>query len=202
MSQKPSIGPLSMHLATRDMLCFIPALDADEIVLATGSKPHALPIPGGEKAVFVNEMLLNKRIAGEKVAIIGGGLAGCELAYDLACLGKKPFIIEAQDDVIKDMNVSAPNSTMMRELLRFHNVPIYLETKAIEIRDGSIVIENTDGKQELEADSFVSAVGFKSDIGLLKKKNKHVHVIGDAAKVSNLKGAIWGANDLVLKLSK
>lgn len=177
-------------------------LDAEEIVLATGSKPRSLPIPGGEKAVFVNEALLNKELVGEKVAIIGGGLAGCELAYDLVCIGKQPFIIEAQDDVIKDMHVSAPNSTMMRELLRFHKVPLYLETKALEIKEGSIVIENADGRQELEADSFVSAVGFKSDISLLTGKRKHVHVIGDASSISNLKGAIWGANELVLKLSK
>ncbi len=177
-------------------------LDAEEIVLATGSKPRSLPIPGGEKAVFVNEALLNKNLLGEKVAIIGGGLAGCELAYDIACLGKKPFIIEAQDDVIKDMHVSAPNSTMMRELLKFHQVPLYLETKALEIKEHSIVIENSEGKQELEADSFVSAIGFKSDTSLLPKKRKNVHVIGDASNVSNLKGAIWGANDLVLSLSK
>jgi len=90
----------------------------------------------------------------------------------------------------------------MRELLRFHKVPLYLETKALEIKEGSIVIENNEGRQELEADSFVSAVGFKSDTSLLPRKRKHVHVIGDASSVSNLKGAIWGANELVLKLSK
>ena len=191
---------VAVHLNTE--VVSLEDLDAEEIVLATGSRPRALPIPGGERAVFVNEMLLNKERAGERVAIIGGGLAGCELAYDLACAGKKPFIIEAQDDVIKDMHVSAPNSTMMRELLRFHQVPIYLETKALEIREDSIVIENKDGQQRLPADSFVSAVGFKSDLSLLTKKSRHVHVIGDAANVSNLKGAIWGANDLVLKLSK
>lgn len=199
---KRQLGKTDVNVHVNTEIKDLSELDADEIVLATGSTPRALPIPGGEKAVPVNEMLLNKDAAGEKVAIIGGGLAGCELAYDLVCMCKKPFIIEAQDDVIKDMNVSAPNSTMMRELLRFHQVPIYLESRALEIQNGKIIIENADGRKTLEADSFVSAVGFKSDTGLIKKKNRHIHVIGDAAEVSNLKGAIWGANDLVLKLSK
>ena len=191
---------VTVHMNTE--IKSLDGLQADEIVVATGSHANRLPIPGSERAVAVNEMLLDQSKAGERVAIIGGGLAGCELAYDLACQGKKPFIIEMQDDVIKDMNVSAPNSTMMRDLLRFHQVPLYLETKALEIRERSIVIENKDGRQELPADSFVSAVGFKSENSLVPKHNKHVHVLGDAATVSNLKGAIWGANDLAVKLSK
>ena len=134
--------------------------------------------------------------------IIGGGLAGCELAYDLAVKGKRPVIIEAQDDLIRGMNVSAPNSVLMRDLLRFHEVPTYLESRVLEVQDGRVVFENTEGRHEVEADSVVNAIGFASGSALCPKKRKHVHIIGDAANVSNLKNAIWGANDLAVALSK
>ena len=54
----------------------------------------------------------------------------------------------------------------------------------------------------IPCDSVVRATGFNPDTSLITGKNKHVHVIGDADKVSNLKGAVWGANNLILKLSK
>lgn len=177
-------------------------LAADEIVLACGSKPRALPVKGGEKAVFVTDALLDNESLGESVAIIGGGLAGCELAYDLALKGKKPCIIEMQDGLIKDMTVSAPNSMMMRELIRFHQVPVHLNTRLLEIEDGAVVVEGRDGRLRLNADSVVNAAGFTPNRSLFSGRSRHVHYIGDAKTVSNLKGAVWGANDLAVKLSK
>ena len=55
--------------------------------------------------------------------------------------------------------------------------------------------------KELKADSIVSAIGFVPDQTLADKSNPHVHVIGDANFVSNLKGAVWYANDLAIALS-
>ena len=63
-------------------------------------------------------------------------------------------------------------------------------------------IETLSGVKELMADSIVSAIGFVPDQTLADKSNPHVHVIGDANFVSNLKGAVWYANDLAIALSK
>ena len=63
-------------------------------------------------------------------------------------------------------------------------------------------IETRNGVKELMADSIVSAIGFVPDQTLADKSNPHVHVIGDANFVSNLKGAVWYANDLAIALSK
>lgn len=192
--------PVRVHMETE--IRNLDELDADEIVLATGGTVKPLPIPGGEKTIPVTDMLLDSSASGETVAIIGGGLAGCELAYDLAVKGKKPFIIELQDALIKDISVNAANSQLMRDLLKFHQVPVYLNTKTLRVQDGSVVIENVEGQKELPCDSVVRATGFNPNASLLSGKKKHVHVIGDADKVSNLKGAVWGANNLILKLSK
>ena len=38
---------------------------------------------------------------GKDVAVIGGGLTGCEIAYDLVLKGKRPVIVEMADDILK-----------------------------------------------------------------------------------------------------
>lgn len=172
-------------------------LEADEIVIATGAAPRELPIEGAEKAIDAVTYLLDQDCAGENVVVIGGGLTGCEIAYELALQGKKPVVVEMLDDLIKVKGVNMANSTMLKELLRYHKVPVYLETKVKAIREGSVVLETKDGEKEIPADSVIKSIGYVPGSRFDEKKGEHVHILGDAAKVGNLKTVIWGANDLV-----
>lgn len=174
-------------------------IKADEIVIATGATPKRLPLPGAERSITAIEYLRRTKEVGDTVAIIGGGLTGCEVAYELALNGKHPFIIEMQNDLIVDKNVGAPNSIMMRDLLRYHKVPAYLESSLVAIGKDTVTIKTPEGEKTLQADSVISSVGFTAGTPLAAKSGKHVHILGDAAKVANLHAAIWGANDLVLK---
>jgi len=179
----------------------IHSLEADEIVIATGAAPRILNVPGIEKAVEAIDYLLGSKSVGETVAVIGGGLTGCEIAYDLVLKGKHPIIVEMLDDLIKAPGICAANSNLLRDLLRFHKVPVYLESGLAEIKDGAIIIDTKDGKKEIAADSVVTSVGYISGTSLATEESSHVHIIGDAKHVANLKSAIWTANDLVLELS-
>mgnify|MGYP000563754982 CR=1 FL=1 len=49
-------------------------LDADEIIVATGSVPRTMPIPGFNKCMTLTELLREKKETGDKVVIFGGGL--------------------------------------------------------------------------------------------------------------------------------
>ena len=64
----------------------------------------------------------------------------------------------------------------------------------------SVVLETKDGEVEIPADSVITSIGYVAGSPFDDKAGEHVHIIGDAAKVGNLKSVIWGANDLVLKL--
>lgn len=176
-------------------------LGADEIVIATGAKsPRRLQIPGAEKAIDAITYLMNQEQVGQKVAVIGGGLTGCEIAYELALQGKEPVIVEMLDDLVKVKGVCVANSGMLRELMRYYKVPVYLESKTKEIKDGSVVLETKDGEVEVAVDSVITSIGYIAGSPFDDKVGEHVHIIGDAAKVGNLKSVIWGANDLVVKL--
>ena len=175
-------------------------LNADEIVVATGATPRKLKLPGAERAVDAAAFLKNQDIAGENVVIIGGGLTGCEIAYQLALNGKNPIIIEMQDDLMKVLGISAANTTMLRELIRYYKIPVYLESFTECITDKGVVLTTPEGKKELPADTVIISVGYQSYIPASVEGQEHIHILGDAKKVGNLKTAIWDANDLIREI--
>ena len=177
----------------------IKSLDADEIIVATGATPKRVPIPGAEGAVEACDYLLGKKEVGERVVIVGGGLTGCEIAYDLYLQGKKPTVVEMQDDLITTKGVCLANTSYLRDFFKANKVPIYLETGVSEIGNGFVTVKSNDGKEtKIDADSVILSVGYNP--APIAKKSGKVHIIGDAASVGNLRTVIWGAWDVAMKI--
>ena len=177
----------------------IASLGADEVIIATGSTAKKIPISGAERAIDAVEYLLGEQSVGEHVAIIGGGLTGCEIAYDLYLQGKKPTIVEMQDDLITVKGVCLANTSFLRDFFETNKVPVYLETKLKEITEDGVMVTDKNGKTfKIEADSVILSVGYNP--APLAQKGKHVHIIGDANKVGNLRTVIWNAWDAAMKL--
>ena len=177
----------------------IDELEADEIIIATGAKARRIPIPGADTAVEAIDVLLGKVPVGEKVTVIGGGLTGCEIAYELYLQGKQPTIVEMQDDLITTKGICLANTSYLRDFFKTNKVPVYLETSVSSIENGKVTVKNKAGETTLiESDTVVLSVGYTP--APLAKKKAHVHVIGDANKVGNLRTVIWGAWDVCMKL--
>ena len=170
---------------------------ADEYIVCTGSKARKPRLPGIERAIDATDYLSGKEV-GEKVAVIGGGLTGAEVAYELALSGKKPCIVEMQDDLIKQTGICMANSQYLRDYFALHKIPVYLKTGLKEIKEGTIVCSQEGKDMEIEADSVILAIGYTPTP--LSKKGKHVHLIGDCLKVGNLRSVIWGAYETAMKL--
>ena len=190
--------PITVHMNTA--INDLSEISADEIIIATGAKARRLPIPGFEKGIEAVDYLLGKKTVGDTVAVIGGGLTGCEIAYDLALKGKKPFIVEMTDDLVKALGICAANSTCLRDLIRYYKIPVYLESSLQEIKDGAVAIKTADGTKEIPCDSVILSVGYTAGTPLIEKETEHIHILGDAAKVGNLKSVIWGAYELAFSL--
>ena len=189
--------PIEVKLNTE--ITDIKSLGADEVIIATGAKARSIPVSGAEKAIEACDYLLGKETVGENVVIIGGGLTGCEIAYDLYLKGKKPTIIEAQDDLITTKGICLANTSYLRDFFKTNEVPVYLETSVVEIHDDGVTVANANEKPfEIGADSVILSVGYTP--APIAKKSKHVHVIGDANKVGNLRTVIWQAWDVAMKL--
>ena len=189
--------PIEVNLGTE--VTDVAALNADEVIVATGAVANRIPVPGADKAIQAVDFLLGKKEVGQNVVIIGGGLTGCEIAYELYLQGKTPTIVEMQDDLITTPGVCLANTSFLRDFFHANNVSVHLETGVKEIRDGVVIAADKDGKSfEIPADSVILSVGYKPSP--VAAKGKHIHLIGDCQKVGNLRSVIWGAWDTCMKL--
>lgn len=174
-------------------------IDADEIVIATGATPKKARIPGFEKTIEACDYLLSDKNVGDNVVIIGGGLTGCEIAYELSLNGKHPVIVEALNDLMATPKLCLANSSYLRDYFKYKNVPVYLESKVMEIKEDGVIIEDKNGKRTaVKADNVISAIGYNPNP--LVKKGRHVHVVGDALQVGNLRTVVWRAWEVAEKI--
>jgi 2-enoate reductase len=177
----------------------VESLGADEVIVATGAKANRIPVPGAGRAIQAVDFLMGQRQVGKNVVIIGGGLTGCEIAYELYLQGKNPTIVEMQDDLITTPGICLANTSFLRDFFKANNVPVYLETGVAEIGDFHVTVKDKEGNtSEIKADDVILSVGYKP--APLVEKGKHIHVIGDAYKVGNLRTVIWQAWDVCMKL--
>ena len=145
-------------------------INAENIILATGSVPVVPPIPGGDCAgVLDSTGVLALTECPERVIIIGGGVIGIEFATMFAQLGKKVTVIEMLP-VIMGSDTDAELSAAVCKYLKKKKVDIQLGGRVLEIKDGPVVVYEKDGDvKEVSGDIAVMAVGrkpFTSGCGL------------------------------------
>lgn len=171
----------------------------EAVIIATGAVPRVLKhVPGHERMIEACEYL-NGAEVGDVVAVIGGGLTGSEIAYELALNGKKPVIVEMKDDLISQKGVCLANSSYLREWFALHQVPVYLETTLERVNEDSIICRTREGKEvEIACDSVISSAGYiKSP---LSDKRKGTYLVGDCLKVGNLRSVVWSAYEAAMKI--
>lgn len=131
---------------------------------------------------------------GRKVAVIGGGLAGLEIADFLSERGREVTILETGDSII----IGEKPMYLFQEYyffkLNLKGVPMLTSIKYKEITGKGITIEDKEGKaRSIEADTVVLARGTKGNDRLareLKGKATEIHLIGDAGEPSGIREAI------------
>lgn len=183
-------------------------LKPDVVIMAIGSyamMPAWLPGIDHEKAVSCIDALMGKKGIGKKVVIVGGGMTGCELGYDLARNGKEVTIVEMANDIL----MSGPpmpmaNSMHLRMLLAESKVELLTGTKIAAITDKGAVVESGAGeKKTLEADSVILAMGMKSEssfAGELRGNGMDIYEIGDGRQVVNIMNAIWDGHEVAMNI--
>ena len=189
---------LQIEVKFNDEIKDISEFKGEPVVIATGSKPRVLNIPGKERMIEACEYLNGKKV-GDVVAVIGGGLTGSEIAYELELQGKRPLIVEMKDDLVSQPGVCLANSSYLREYFAWKKVPVYLECKLKEVKAGSIIVTDKEGKDnEIKCDSVISSVGYISTP--LVEKGNNVYLVGDCLQVGNLRSVIWRAYEVAMKI--
>ena len=184
---------VSIHLGTELTEEIVSREKPDVVVIATGSAFAPLNVPGLKgHPVTAHDVLEGTVDAGQRVAVIGGGMIGAETANHLAHHGKRVTIVEMLPAVAQEEQAYVL-LFLLKELAE-KNVTIYVNATVTAVSDDALVIER-DGKQETIGpfDTVVSAVGLQPRNELQSKlegKVDRLLTIGDAAGVRKALDAI------------
>ena len=134
-------------------------IEAEHIVVASGSKPRALPIPGAEHMITSDEVLSESERPDE-VIFIGGGVIALEFSHVYARAGTKVTILEVMPRLLPRMDADAVDQVRaMSEALGI-TVHSGVKVEAIEPTGGRLRVRFDDGSsRSLEADRVVNGAG-------------------------------------------
>ena len=192
------MNDLNIEIHLNERIEDLSKFNGKDIIIATGAKPRKLNVPGFDKTIEACDYLNGEKV-GENVVVVGGGLTGCEIAYELALQGKKPIIVEMKDDLVSQTGVCLANSSYLREWFDLNKVPVYLNTTLKQVNDSSVICEDKDGKQiEIKCDSVISSAGYIPS-PLVPEKGK-IKLVGDCKQVGNLRTVIWRAYEVGMKI--
>ncbi|MDP4085955.1 MAG: FAD-dependent oxidoreductase [Bacillota bacterium] len=179
---------------------------ADTVIVATGSKPILLNLPGKEKnkVVTAEEVLLNQEQTGNSIVVVGGGLVGCEAALWLAQKGKQVTVIEASSDICGGPHgIPFMNYDMLKDLLAYHNVEIMKNSLVSEVTTEGVLVKTKEGTVSVNADTIILSIGYTSVNSLYKQIEfdvEELYLLGDAKRVKNIMYAIWDAYEVARQL--
>ena len=166
-------------------------IDPDATIVAVGAKQIVPAIPGIEKATMAFDVFGNEDKVGKKVVIIGGGDIGCELSIHLAEKGHDCTVVELTHFQAGNAELCIRMSIL--QFMEKNNVTTLLDTKATEITDEGVWVENENGRTLLPADTVIVSVGttpLREERDSFRNVSYDVINIGDCKKASNMQHAV------------
>ena len=169
------------------------ALAPDVLIAAVGARPIVPKLPGMDLPYVVMGGKAHEVIGtlGQRVAIIGGGLVGTELAIHLADLGKRPVVLEMRSDYAVDSNPQHKNAIHWQ---KEHLIDFRLNTRVTAVTpEGLEAVDQAGQPVFVPADSVVVAVGYRADetqVEALRFTAPEFHWIGDCYRPGKVGDAV------------
>lgn len=197
---------VDVRLNTVADAALIDELAPDVVVFATGGSPLSLSVPGGDSArVLGYKDILSGKTAkpSGKVVVVGGGLVGCEVAEYIAADGAEVTIVEMGKGIASD--AGSTRAAYIEEAIDEAGINCVTRAKVVELNDKSVVVEKRKGREEIEADWVVVAIGSKPIpqdelIAHCEEKGIAVYLTGDAKNVGFAIDAIADAAELARQI--
>ena len=148
----------------------------DRLILASGSDPIRLPLPGADLQGVVTfrdlddvDAMLAAADQGGRAVVIGGGLLGLEAAYGLARRGMPVTVVHLMD-VLMERQLDSAAGFLLEQALQARGVETLLKADSKEIvgRDGRVAGLRLGDGSVLTADLLVMAVGIRPNVALAR----------------------------------
>jgi len=148
----------------------------DRLLIATGSNPVIIPVPGHDKTGVIGfrdisdvDAMLEAAKNYKKAVVIGGGLLGLEAANGLMKSGMDVTVVHLMDTLM-ERQLDKPAANLLRQSLEERGLTFRTETQTAEIRGNGRVqgVKFADGS-EIDADLVVMAVGIRANTSLAQE---------------------------------
>ena len=168
----------------------------DVIIAALGAEQSVPPIPGitGGNVTNVIDAFRAPAVTGEKVVILGAGLAGCELAIYLHDLGKQVELVEMAASTQAENNMT--QVFIVTNEMKNRGIKAHYLNKAVEVTAEGVRCETADGEAFYPADTIVLAAGMKARsaaASALAECADDFVLIGDCQSPKNIMHALKSA---------
>ena len=187
LARRMALAGVEVRLNTEVTPHFVRDWEPDCLIVAVGGSP-IVPFTGPN--VFLASDLKGK-LPGKRIAVLGGGLVGCETAVYCAMQGAEVTVVEMAADVARDAN-ARQRPALLKELER---TTVRCGLRGLRAAPEGLVCADADGREELiEADAIVLAVGQKPNraaADALRNTAPEVRLLGDCLKASTLREAIF-----------
>lgn len=180
------------------------ALEAEHIVIATGSKPRVLPIPGAEHLITSDEVLSERALPSE-VVFVGGGVIAMEFSHVYARAGAKVTILEVMPRLLPNLDADA----VVQLQKESERIGVVIETgvsvNAIEPHEGRLRVSwARDGvTHSVDADRVVNGAGRVADVDELNLdaanvEHDGVRIVVDEYLRSKSNHPVWVCGDALV----
>ena len=135
------------------------------IVIASGAEPVVPPIPGIEESGYLTsetmwDAFAQMDTAPTRLAVLGGGPIGCEIAQSMARLGSEVTQIEMADQLLGREDADVAEAA--KSALEGSGVRVLTGHKAVRVENGAIVVDGPGGEDQVGFDALIVAVGRKA----------------------------------------
>jgi dihydrolipoamide dehydrogenase len=139
-------------------------LTAPKLLIATGSEAIILPIPGVKEGieagyVLTNREILDLTIIPQRLAVVGGGVIGLEMASYFSSAGAQVTVIEMLNKIAGPTDHEI--SSILQKNLERKGIQFKLEAKVTSLTKGMLEYEEGGMKHTLETDFVLLSVGRK-----------------------------------------
>ncbi len=178
--------------------------DADNVIIATGSKPVEIPpAPIGEHIVDSTGALAFEEVP-KRLGVIGAGVIGLELGSVWSRLGSEVTILEALDSFLAPVDQQIAKDALKQFSKQGLDIHLRTRVTGTEIKRGLVYVTftGTKGEQEMKFDKLIVAVGrapvtdnlLSPDCGVNLDERGFIYV-GDDCQ-TNMPG-VWAIGDVV-----
>lgn len=137
-------------------------ISAEKIIIATGSVPRKLNLPGDNSRIIYSDDILDLKEIPKNLLIVGGGVIGIEFGSLFNNLGTKVAIVEIMERVLPQMDIEITDM-LTKQLIR-KGIQVFMSSKVVEIKHGNdcsivVIVQGDGSRKEIPADKVLVALG-------------------------------------------